>query len=174
MEEKIYRVYEYYTMMRLAYWSLPVLLIAVLIWFILFGTYDYPKVSRMPVGGGIILVIFEIVLYLMKKRYQYISFGKEKIVIADKNIKISDIEHYYICLPLTDLCLLRLTTSHHKHLLYIGKEHKEEIQKIMMIYKKTMIKTKEDRWSYGHMIPMCLAVILIIFAMVIGSKIKLI
>lgn len=168
MKEKSYKAYEYHTMMKIAYWGLPVLFLGIIIWFMFFGIGNYPR-TRLPAGGGIALVIFQGVMDVMSKKAISIIFYTDKIEIAGRIIKISDIEHYYICIPLSDFFVLRLKTAHQKEILYIDKQYKEAIEHIMTKSNKPIIKINSDKWLYGHLVPMCLAIILIMSAVVISN-----
>ena len=145
MNTKEFKAYEYYTMMRTAYLWLPVFAIVILIssffekiQFLLYTTFG--------------AATYYTIIGKLKKKSVSIIFSKDTVTINKNQIAITEINDYYLCLPLNRLFMLRLNTKNGRVVVYLETECRAEVENILERYEIPAKKTRSDIWlKYSHL-----------------------
>ncbi len=115
------KVYDYFTMRKIAFIWLPVFSIAA---YISASLESIRFIAMFVIVGS----VYGLILTQMKKKAVIVSFSDKEFSINNETVLLSQIENYYICLPLNELFMLRLEIDDKNKILYIGKEYREQIE----------------------------------------------
>lgn len=140
------RGYNHQTVIRTAYLWLP--LFAVVI-FVCSYFEKYRFILYMSVVGA----AYAFILGQLKKKAVEVSFSKGKITVNTTEIRLPEIESYYISLPLNELIILRMRIGNGNESIYIDKNKRESILEFL---KENHIPEKKISYDYylqyGHLI----------------------
>ncbi|HWW42743.1 MULTISPECIES: hypothetical protein, partial [unclassified Pedobacter] len=138
--------YYYQTMMKTAYMWLPVFAIVILI-------CSFFEKLRFVLYPTVVAATYTLIINQLKKKSIQVCFENDEIELNGIRIPISDIEEYYISLPLNELLMLRLKTKCKSEAVFLEKESKEAIE---IFFSNVNIKSKKNGYDtylkYSHLI----------------------
>jgi len=138
--------YYHQTVIKTAYLWLPIFAFVIFI-------CSYFEKYRFILYISVVATTYAFILHQLKKKAVEINFGQDKITISSFEILISDLESYYISLPLNELIILRMRTRNSNESIYIDKDKKEIILKFLQQHRIAEKRISYDYYlQYGHLI----------------------